>query len=65
MNILLKSTLVLSIIGGINWGLIGLFDFNLVEAIFQPGSMLTRLIYILVGISSIVDLYILTKNLDK
>lgn len=65
MNILLKSTLVLSIIGGINWGLIGLFDFNLVEAIFQPGSMLTRLIYILVGISSIVNLYILTKNLDK
>ena len=65
MNILLKSTLVLSIVGGINWGLIGLFDFNLVEAIFQPDSMLTRLIYILVGLSSIVNLYILTKNLDK
>ena len=65
MNILLKSTLVLSIIGGINWGLIGLLDFNLVEAIFQPGSLLTRLIYILVGLSSIIDLYILTKNLDK
>ena len=65
MNILLKSTLILSIIGGINWGLIGLFDFNLVEAIFQPGSALTRLIYILVGISSIINLYILTKNLDK
>lgn len=65
MNILLKSTLVLSIVGGINWGLIGLFDFNLVEAIFQTGSLLTRIIYILVGISSIVNLYILTKNLDK
>lgn len=65
MNTLLKITLVLCIIGGINWGLIGLFDFNLVEAIFQTGSFLSRIIYILVGISAIVDLYILTKDLDK
>lgn len=65
MNTLLKSTLVLCIVGGINWGLIGLFDFNLVESIFQPGSLLTRLIYTLVGISAIVDLYILTKDLDR
>lgn len=65
MNTLLKITLVLCIIGGINWGMIGLFDFNLVETIFQTGSFLTKLIYILVGISSIIDLYILTKDLDK
>ncbi len=65
MNILLKITLVLCIIGGINWGLIGLFDFNLVEAIFQEDSFLTNLIYILVGISAIIDLYILTKDLDR
>ncbi len=65
MNILLKITLVLCIIGGINWGLIGLFDFNLVEAIFQEDSFLTNLIYILVGISALVDLYILTKDLDR
>ena len=64
MNILLKITLVLCIIGGINWGLIGLFDFNLVEAIFQEDSFLTNLIYILVGISAIIDLYVLTKDLD-
>ena len=65
MNILLKITLVLCIIGGINWCLIGLFDFNLVEAIFQEDSFLTNLIYILVGISAIIDLYILTKDLDR
>ena len=65
MNILLKITLVLCIIGGINWGLIGLFDFNLVEAIFQEDSFLTNLIYILVGISALVDLYNLTKDLDR
>ena len=64
MNILLKITLVLCIIGGINWGLIGLFDFNLVDTLFGEGSMLSRIVYILVGISAIVDLYILTKDLD-
>lgn len=65
MNTLLKIALVLCIIGGINWGLIGLFDFNLVDAIFQEGSILSRIIYILVGIAAIIDLYILTKDLDK
>ena len=65
MNTLLKITLVICIIGGINWGLIGLFDFNLVETLFQEGSFLTNLVYILVGISALVDLYILTKDLDR
>lgn len=65
MNTLLKITLVICIIGGINWGLIGLFNFNLVETLFQEGSFLTNLVYILVGISALVDLYILTKDLDR
>ncbi len=65
MNMLLKTTLVLCIIGGINWGLVGIFDFNLVEYLFGAGSLLTRIVYILVGISALVDLYILTKNLDR
>ena len=65
MNMLLKTTLVLCIIGGINWGLVGIFDFNLVEYLFGAGSLLTRLVYILVFISALVDLYILTKDLDK
>ncbi|MFO7962537.1 MAG: DUF378 domain-containing protein [Desulfobacterales bacterium] len=46
-------TLVLIIVGGINWGLVGLFNFNLVAAIFGEISWFTRLIYILVGISAI------------
>lgn len=45
--------LVLLIIGGLNWGLIGLFEFNLVAAIFGAMSILTRIIYILVGIAAI------------
>lgn len=65
MNILLKLTLVLCIIGGLNWGLVGLFDFNLVEYLFGAGSLLTRIVYILVAISALTNLYILTKDLDR
>ncbi|MDQ6648253.1 MAG: DUF378 domain-containing protein [Pseudomonadota bacterium] len=46
-------TLVLIIVGGINWGLVGLADFNLVAAIFGPLSVLSRIIYILVGLSAL------------
>lgn len=45
--------LIIGIVGALNWGLIGLFDFNLVTFLFGTGSMLTRLVYILVGISGI------------
>lgn len=45
--------LVLLIIGGLNWGLVGLFTFDLVAAIFGEMSVLSRIIYILVGISAI------------
>jgi uncharacterized membrane protein YuzA (DUF378 family) len=46
-------TLALVVIGGINWGLVGFFDFNLIAAIFGPGSALARLIYALVGLSAL------------
>ena len=42
-------------LGGINWGLIGIFGFNLVTYIFGEMSVLTRVFYILVGISAIYD----------
>ena len=45
--------LVLVAIGGINWGLIGFFDWNLVNAIFGGAPWLERLIYVLVGISAV------------
>ena len=45
--------LTLTIIGAIVWGLIGLFQFNLVSALFGDSSFFTRLIYDLVGISGI------------
>ena len=40
-------------VGALNWGLIGLFNFNLVEAIFGPMSGLSRVVYILVGASAV------------
>lgn len=53
MKIIDSIALVLIIIGAINWGLIGLFNFNLVDAIFGTMSIISRIIYILVGISGL------------
>ena len=46
---------VLIIIGALNWGLVGLFDFNLVAAIFGEMSVVSRLIYIIVGLAALYD----------
>lgn len=45
--------LVLLVVGGLNWGLVGLADYNLVDMIFGPGSLLARLVYVLVGLSAV------------
>ena len=47
------TALTVAIIGAINWGLIGVFKFNLVEFLFGGIGWLARLIYILVGISGL------------
>ena len=59
MQTLQKICLLLTIIGAINWGLIGIFDFNLVDTIFGTGSVLSRIIYSLVGIAGLVNIYLL------
>jgi uncharacterized membrane protein YuzA (DUF378 family) len=43
---------VLLVVGGLNWGLVGLFDFDLVAALFGAGSMLARVVYVLVGLAA-------------
>lgn len=53
MRTLHVISLALVIIGGINWGLIGLFDFNLVDAIFGTMSLTSRVIYTLVGVAGL------------
>lgn len=53
MKIIDKIALVLIIIGAINWGLIGLFNFNLVATIFGDMTIISRIIYGLVGLSGL------------
>ena len=47
---------ILVLVGALNWGLIGLFHFNLVSALFGEMSTLARFVYILVGVSGVLSL---------
>ena len=53
MKAFYATVLTILIIGGLNWGLVGLFSYNLVDAIFGANNWFTRLVYILVGVSAI------------
>lgn len=64
MNTLYKVTLVLAIIGCVNWGLVGIMNFNLVEFLFGDGTILTRVVYVIVALAGLVNIGILTKDLD-
>ncbi len=65
MNTLYKTALVVGVIGCINWGLVGILNFNLVEFLFGDATILTRVVYTVVAISGLVSLGILTKDLDR
>lgn len=54
MNIITTLSMVLVIVGGLNWGLVGLLNFDLVAAIFGDMSLISKLVYSLVGLSAIV-----------
>lgn len=56
MELLQKIALAVTIIGAINWGLIGLFDMNLVEQLFGSINMLPTIIYTLVGICGLINI---------
>ena len=57
MNNLLKyGTYALVIVGALNWGLVGFFGFDLVAAIFGDMTMMSKIVYDLVGISAIISL---------
>lgn len=56
MVILTRIATVLVIIGGINWGLIGLFQYNLVEALLGTRTLGTQIVYIAVGVSALLAL---------
>jgi uncharacterized membrane protein YuzA (DUF378 family) len=56
-KVLMWIALILVIIGGLNWGLVGFFDFDLVATLFGVMSTVSRVIYALVGIAAIVMIF--------
>jgi uncharacterized membrane protein YuzA (DUF378 family) len=52
-NLPMMIAWILIIVGALNWGLVGIFNFNLVSAIFGDMTVLSRIIYILVGVSAV------------
>lgn len=64
METLQKVCLVITIIGALVWGIIGLFSFNLVDYIFGAGSVMARVIYSLVGVSGLVNIGILFDHIE-
>lgn len=63
METLQKCALVVTIIGALNWGLIGIFDFNLVTFLFDSGTIMTRIVYSLVAITGIINIGILFNHI--
>jgi len=58
MNALDWIAVILVIVGGLNWGLVGFFNFDLVAAIFGDMSLLSRIVYGLVGLAALYMIYI-------
>ncbi len=65
METLQKIALIFTIIGAINWGLIGFFDFNLVASLFEDASVISRIIYAIVGVCGIINIMLLFYHIEK
>jgi len=63
MKILNIIALILVIVGGLNWGLVGAFNFDLVATLFGVMSVLSRIVYCLVGVAAIYSVTILAKEI--
>jgi len=58
-----RAALILLVIGGLNWGLVGAFQVNLVTMLFGPSSTLSRIVYILIGVAAgYVIFYLLARG---
>ena len=65
MEAIQKICLALNIVGGLNWALVGLFDFNLVTALFGADSVITNVIYVLIGICAAINIGLLFMHLSE
>ena len=61
-NLAWTVSVVLLIIGGLNWALVGIMDIDAVAAIFGAGSVIAKIIYILVGLAALYMLYALVMD---
>ncbi len=64
-SVLDKLSQVLIVVGGLNWGLIGFFDYNLVEKLFKVDSTLTTIVYDLVGLAALWAFYGMVKMMSS
>ena len=55
------TAMVLMIVGGLNWAMVGLFGVDVVASLFGAGSALSRLVYVLVGLAALYSIYTLVK----
>lgn len=65
MNTIDKIAMLLLIIGGFNWGLVGWLQYNLVDEIFGVESAMSRVIYAVVGVASLYCIYSMVKMLNS
>jgi len=61
MLTLAAIALILVIIGALNWGLVGVMNYNLVSALFGENSKVSKAIYALVGIAGVYSIFLLTR----
>lgn len=64
METLQKIALVFTIVGAINWGLIGIFDLNLVDFLFQDMDIIKRIIYIIIAICGLINIGLLFNHIE-
>ncbi len=65
METLQKIALVLVIIGAINWGLVGIFDFDLVATIFNGSdNIIARIIYTVIAIAGLINIGLLFRHIE-
>ncbi len=65
MKTVQRIALVLTIIGALNWGLVGLFEFDLVASLFGGSDqVVSRIIYTLIGLAGIINIGLLFDDFD-
>lgn len=65
MEALQKTCLVFTIIGAINWLPVGMLDFNLVDYLFGTASIISKIIYIVVGVAGIINIGLLFNHIER